>query len=66
MIEYWVKEIKGQLNDIEEISWVNCNIHNPSGIFTIFENNINIQYYALDIELQAIFHSTLFLRGAPA
>ena len=41
MVEYWVKEIKGQLNEIDEISWVDCDIHNPSGIFTIFENNIH-------------------------
>ena len=42
MTEYWVKEIKGQLSEILEILWVDCNVHNPSGIFAIFENNIYI------------------------
>ena len=42
MTEYWIKEIKGQLNDILEIIWVDCDILDPFWIFAICENNINI------------------------
>ena len=33
----------GHISEILEIIWVDCDVHNPSGIFAILENNIYIQ-----------------------
>ena len=36
MIEYQVKEIKGQMIGNEDIIWLDCNIQNSSAFFNSF------------------------------